>query len=305
MSSNLRLWVPGKSLKPTPAIFCYLKRHQLGFHVSIAGSIHLAVDRALEMGCTTFQIFTRNPRGWRHSPLDREEVSLFVAKRERAGFERVVAHMPYLPNLASPVKPFLKKSRASLTEEVKRCDILGADYLVVHLGSHMGRGSMVGVRNVADACNEALSASTGDSMILLENMAGQKNCIGARFEELDLILGAIKSRERVGICLDTCHAYAAGFDLSSKAGVERTLGLFEDLVGLDEIKVIHLNDSKGKLGSNLDRHEHIGLGYIGEAGFRSFLHYRDIATRTIVMETPVDGKRENLADLQAAKKLIG
>ncbi|MBI3023123.1 MAG: deoxyribonuclease IV [Thaumarchaeota archaeon] len=142
-------------------------------------------------------------------------------------------------------------------------------------------------------------------MILLENMAGQKNCIGARFEELDLILGAIKSRERVGICLDTCHAYAAGFDLSSKAAVERTLGLFEDLVGLDEIKVIHLNDSKGKLGSNLDRHEHIGLGYIGEAGFRSFLHYRDMTMRTIVMETPVDGKRENLADLQAAKKLIG
>jgi deoxyribonuclease-4 len=302
--SKVRLWVPGKSLKPTTAIFCDVQKHQLGFHVSIAGSIDLAVDRALEMGCTTFQIFTRNPRGWKFSALREEEATLFIEKRRRAGFPKVVAHMPYLPNLATPVSTFLKKSRASLKEEVRRCDALEIDYLVVHLGSHMGKGSMVGVRNVVEACNEALSTSGGATAILLENMAGQKNSVGTRFEELAQILGAIKKRERAGVCFDTCHAYAAGFDLSSKGGVEHSMRLFEDLVGLDEIKVIHLNDSKGPLGSNLDRHEHIGLGHIGEKGFRSFFHYGGIASRTIIMETPLDGERENLADLQTAKKLI-
>jgi len=190
----------------------------LGFHVSIAGSIDLAVDRALEAECTAFQMFTRNPRGWKFKPLLEDEVANFLEKRKKGGFERVVVHMPYLPNLASPLRLVAKKSRQSLAEEVRRCGELGVDYMVAHIGSHMGKGSMTGVRMVVEACTEAIDADPkGETMILIENMAGQQNCVGARFEELRMILDGVGKRDRVGVCFDTCHAFAAGFDLSTEA----------------------------------------------------------------------------------------
>jgi len=281
------------------------KKLLLGFHVSISGSIDLAVDRALKADCTAFQMFTRNPRGWRFKPLDGEEVANFVEKRKRAGFERVVVHMPYLPNLASPLKVVARKSRESLADEVGRCGELGVDYMVSHIGSHMGKGSMVGVRMVAEACNEALDANPkSNSMLLLENMAGQKNCVGARFEELRMILDGVGKRDRIGVCLDTCHAFAAGFDLSTKTGVGETLRLFDEVVGLDRLKVVHLNDSKARLGSKLDRHEHIGMGFIGERGFREFLGHEEIQRLPLLMETPQDGRRTDADELTVVRRLI-
>jgi len=275
----------------------------IGFHVSIKDSLSSAFDGATELGCTTFQIFTRNPRGWKFRPLDEEEVSSFLERRRQTSFKFVVAHMPYLPNLATPVKALMRKSRSSLGEEVKRCDSLGIDYLVAHIGSHMGKGTMVGVRNVAEACDEALEESTGKTVLLLENMAGQKNCVGARFEELSLILDLVKKRKRVGVCLDTCHLLAAGFDMTSKEAVERTMSLFDELVGLKEIRVVHLNDSKGPLGGALDRHEHIGLGQIGREGFRAFLHHDSVTDLPLLMETPVDDRRRDAQNLQTVKRL--
>ena len=275
----------------------------IGFHVSIKDSLSSAFDGATELGCTTFQIFTRNPRGWKFRPLDEEEVSSFLERRRQTSFKFVVAHMPYLPNLATPVKALMRKSRSSLGEEVKRCDSLGIDYLVAHIGSHMGKGTMVGVRNVAEACDEALEESTGKTVLLLENMAGQKNCVGARFEELSLILDLVKKRKRVGVCLDTCHLLAAGFDMTSKEAVERTMSLFDELVGLKEIRVVHLNDSKGPLGGALDRHEHIGLGQIGREGFRAFLHHDSVTELPLLMETPVDDRRRDAQNLQTVKRL--
>ena len=275
----------------------------IGFHVSIKDSLSSAFDGATELGCTTFQIFTRNPRGWKFRPLDEEEVSSFLERRRQTSFKFVVAHMPYLPNLATPVKALMRKSRSSLGEEVKRCDSLGIDYLVAHIGSHMGKGTMVGVRNVAEACDEALEESTGKTVLLLENMAGQKNCVGARFEELSLILDLVKKRKRVGVCLDTCHLLAAGFDMTSKEAVERTMSLFDELVGLKEIRVVHLNDSKGPLGGALDRHEHIGLGEIGREGFRAFLHHDSVTDLPLLMETPVDDRRRDAQNLQTVKRL--
>ena len=275
----------------------------IGFHVSIKDSLSSAFDGATELGCTTFQIFTRNPRGWKFRPLDEEEVSSFLERRRQTSFKFVVAHMPYLPNLATPVKALMRKSRSSLGEEVKRCDSLGIDYLVAHIGSHMGKGTMVGVRNVAEACDEALEESTGKTVLLLENMAGQKNCVGARFEELKLILDLVKKRERVGVCLDTCHLVAAGFDMASKEAVEKTMSLFDELVGLKEMKVVHLNDSKGPLAGALDRHEHIGLGQIGREGFRAFLHYDSVTDLPLLMETPVDDRRRDAQNLQTVKRL--
>lgn len=276
----------------------------IGFHVSIAGSLDLSVDRAVEMGCTTFQIFTRNPRGWAFKQLDEGQVELFRSKRTRAGFQRVVGHMPYLANLSASDKEFQKRSRESLKSEVSRCSRLGLDYLVAHIGSHMGKGTMEGVRNVVTACNEALEADSGRTVIAIETMAGQRHSVGSRFEELRLILDGVRESKRIGVCLDTCHIFAAGFDLASKPAVERTMGMFDDVVGRGALKVVHLNDSKGPLGSGLDRHEYVGKGRIGEKGLRAFLHYGDVATLPIIMEVPVDEKAQYEESLRVARRLV-
>lgn len=276
----------------------------LGFHVSISGSIDLAVDRALELDCTTFQIFTRNPRGWAFKPLADEETKLFKEKRKRAGFGKVVAHMPYLPNLATSDPGFQKKSRASLAAEVKRCSVLGIDLLVAHIGSHMGAGTMTGVRNVAAACSQALEADPGDTVLLVETMAGQSKSVGSRFEELRMILDGVKDSKRFGVCMDTCHVFAAGFDISSRSGVERTMGLFDETVGMERLKVVHLNDSLGPLGAHLDRHEHLGMGQIGEEGLGAFLRYGSVAELPIIMEVPIDDRRKDAENLALARLLI-
>lgn len=276
----------------------------VGLHVSISGSLDLAFDRAQELGATTFQIFTRNPNQWKFKPLPDESVALFREKRRKSGFRRIVDHMPYLPNLASPDRSTKKISRYTLAEETKRCDALGVDYLVVHLGSHLGKGTAVGIANIAEAVNEALAGNDGETSVLLENMAGQKNCVGARFEEIRGILDKIKEDARVGVCLDTCHAYAAGFDLGSKEAVDATLELFQELVGFERLKVIHLNDSKGPLGSRLDRHEDIGEGKIGRAGMKAFLHHRGTAERPIIMETPYEDIRTMEKSIELVRTLM-
>ena len=272
----------------------------IGLHISTGKSLDLAFDRAQEIGCTTFQIFTRNPRTWRFKPLEKDQTEAFRDKRKRSGFRLLVDHMPYLPNLASPEKATMKRSRLCLGEEVQRCDALGIDYLVTHVGSHLGRGTMLGVKNVSDAVNHALASSDGETIILLENMAGQKNSVGSRFEELRLILDRVKMRKRVGVCLDSCHAFASGFDLSGPEAVSQSMAVFEDSVGYGCIKVVHLNDSKGALGSNLDRHENIGKGKIGMKGMKAFLHYKGITERPLIMETPY----ENLKGMKQCLSLV-
>ena len=270
---------------------------QIGLHVSAAGSLDLAFDRATEVGATTFQLFTRNPNRWQFSPIPGEVVTAFREKRAKTGLRRVVDHMPYLPNLASSEPVIMKASRSALNEEVKRCDSLGIDYLVIHLGSHRGAGTASGVRNISEAINAALVGTRGESTILLENMAGQKNCVGARFEELGMILGKVKRDGRAGVCLDTCHMYAAGFDLGSDEAVSATMAVFDECVGNDRLKVVHLNDSKGALGSNLDRHEIVGKGKIGAKGMKAILRYKGILERPLIMETP-------FADVAAMKQSL-
>jgi deoxyribonuclease-4 len=276
----------------------------VGLHVSIAGSLESAFDRAAELGANTFQIFTRNPNQWKFKPIPDDVSASFRERRRKSGVHRVVDHMPYLPNLASPDKATMKISRFSLHEEVKRCDALGIDYLVAHLGSHLGRGISVGITNVAEACNEALSKGTGGSMILLENMAGQSHSVGSRFEELRAILDKVKADDRVGVCFDTCHAFASGFDLRDKSTVEHTMGLFEDLIGLNRLKVVHLNDSKGPLGSKLDRHENIGKGKIGRKGIRDFLHHPGVSSRPLIMETPYDDIKTMVQSIKSVRTLL-
>ena len=264
----------------------------------------MAFDRAEELGANTFQVFTRNPNQWKFKPLADETVTAFRERRKKSGFAKVVDHMPYLPNLASPEKPTKKISRYTLTEELKRCDALGIDYLVIHLGSHLGKGSAIGIANIAEACDEAMAGSDGDAMILLENMAGQKNCVGARFEELKAILDRVGRSERVGVCLDSCHTWAAGFDIGSDEAVGNTMRLFDEVVGMGRLKVIHLNDSKGSLGSKLDRHENIGKGKIGKKGIGALLHYPGVSERPLIMETPYEDIRTMKQSIRLVRTLI-
>ena len=276
----------------------------VGLHVSIAGSLESAFDRAAELGVNTFQIFTRNPNQWKFKPIPDDIAASFRERRRQSKIRRLVDHMPYLPNLASPDRASMKMSRFSLDEEVKRCDALGIDYLVVHLGSHLGKGIAVGTSNVAEACNEAILSSKGKTSILLENMAGQSHSVGSRFEELRAILDKVKADDRVGVCFDTCHAFASGFDLRDKSSVEHTMGLFEEVVGFDSLKVVHLNDSKGPLGSKLDRHEDIGKGRIGRKGMKDFLHYRGVGQRPLIMETPYDDIKTMEQSIKLVRTLL-
>ena len=276
----------------------------LGLHVSISGSIDLAFDRAAEVGATTFQIFTRNPNQWKFKPIPKEVAGTFREKRKAGGFRKIVDHMPYLPNLSSSERGIMRLSRQTLDEEVKRCDELGIEYLVTHLGSHLGGGTMLGVRNLSEAINEALAGSDGDTMILLENMAGQKNSVGSRFEDLRLIIDRVKRSERVGVCLDSCHAFAAGFDLTGPEQVKRTMELFDETVGEERLKVLHLNDSKGSLGSGLDRHENIGEGKIGKKGMRALVGHDYISKKVLIMETPYEDVKDMKLSMKSARSLF-
>jgi deoxyribonuclease IV len=275
----------------------------LGAHVSISGAIHMSVDRAVELGCTTFQIFTRNPRGWTYTKLKKAEMDEFRRKFEAAGFRVAMAHMPYLPNIASPKKDIYEKSVRSLVAELERCGALGLELLVVHVGSHLGAGLEKGVEQVANAVNRAVEAVDNQVKVLLENMAGQRNSCGSRFEDIAEILSRVKNADRVGVCLDTCHLLAAGYDIRSEEAVDATISRFDKVVGLNRLWAVHLNDSKGALGSGLDRHEHIGMGNIGENGFKAFINHPAIRDKPMVIETPEDERGNYATDLAKLRKL--
>lgn len=274
-------------------------------HVSISGTIDQAADRAREIGCDTFQMFTRNPRGWKYKKLDHGEVGEFKRKVGSYNLTPVVAHMPYLPNLSSPKKLIYNKSVKSLSGELDRCGTLGIPYLVTHLGSHLGEGSDIGLDKIVAAINRALSENPNDAMLLLENTAGTKNSMGSSFEDIKRILDRVEIRERVGVCFDTAHAYAAGYDLHSPRGVHDTLGKFNSVLGFSRLKVIHLNDSQVGLGSGRDRHEHIGLGYIGEQGFRALFKHEAVRSLPFIMETPIDERGDEKENMRKARELSG
>ncbi len=275
---------------------------RVGFHVSIAGGISNSVNNAKKLGCTAFQIFTRNPRGWAVNPIPRSEVFSFKNRLAASGIERtsVVVHMPYLPNLSGPPGELYQRSVMTLKEEMQRCELLGISYLVIHLGSHMGRGSNMGVDQLISALSTASMHSNSASgvMVLLENNAGYKNNVGGTLEELRLILDRLNSSQRFGLCVDTCHLFASGYDLRTDESVNKVIENIKDTIGLKTVKVIHLNDSKGPLGSNLDRHEHIGLGSIGMEGIAAFINHPDIQALPIIMETPIDTRRGDKQNLE-------
>jgi len=269
---------------------------KIGFHVSIIGRIDEAVDRAVEIGCNTFQLFTRNPRSWKAEELKPDEIRDFIEKVEKYDMQPIFAHMPYLVNLASPRPKIYMLSKMTLKTELERCRILKIPYLVTHLGSHLGSGREKGLKRIIQAINEAYDSTNSEVMLLLENTAGMRNSIGSTFEEIKYIIDNLKHPDLVGVCFDTAHAYAAGYDLRTRRAVEETIHKLDRIIGFERLKLVHLNDSRGGLGSHVDRHEHIGLGNIGENGFRAILKSK-LSRLPLILETPIDERRSDLENL--------
>jgi deoxyribonuclease-4 len=261
------------------------------------------VDRAQERGCGTFQIFSRNPRGWKFKDITAEESSNFVKKLNASGINPPIDHMPYLPNLASPKEAVYKLSIETLIEELRRCEILRIPYLVTHLGSHLGVGMEEGLKRIVIGINKAFSTVENDVMLLLEVTAGTKNSMGGTFEDIKRIINGVEAEKRIGTCFDTCHAFAAGYDLRTEEALDDTVRQFDETLGLEMLKVVHVNDCKGELGSHIDRHEHIGMGHIGEAGFRMILHHDAFKRLPIILETPIDSRRDDYGNIRKVREL--
>jgi deoxyribonuclease-4 len=284
---------------------------KLGFHVSIGGSIDKSIDNALDLGCSAFQIFTRSPRQWKTKDIPVDDTTLFIKKLEDSpiSFDSVVVHMPYLPNLSAPKSEMYTKSVEVLKEELIRCNLLKIPNLVIHLGSHLGKGPKNGIAQLTNACNIALNdfrdsnSKKNNVKILLENSAGQKNSVGSSIEEISEILDGLKDDD-FGLCLDTCHAFGAGYDITNESGVIHLMDLISNKIGINRLRVIHLNDSKGQLGSNLDRHYHLGIGKIGENAFKFLLNSKALRHIPFIMETPIDNVRSNFDNMVFAKNLL-
>ncbi|EPA05792.1 deoxyribonuclease IV [Candidatus Nitrosarchaeum limnium] len=277
---------------------------QIGCHVSISGSIDKAVDNAVERECSAFQIFTRNPRGWNAKDLSENDITNFKTKLKASKIDKFAtcAHMPYLPNLSTPKSDGFEKSVDTLISEMSRCAQLGIPYLITHLGSHLGSGEEAGIKQLVKGLNKA-GQTKNDVMILLENTAGQKNSVGAGFEQLEEIFNQLKPTKKFGICIDTCHAFVSGYDLRTEKSVKDTFAKFDDVIGFENLKILHLNDAKGEIGCNLDRHYHIGLGNIGEKGLSEVVKTANKKKIPIILETPIDDVRDDFENIRKVKEL--
>ena len=275
---------------------------QIGCHVSASGSVDKAVDNAVERNCSAFQIFTRSPRSWHAKELTKEVIDAFKSKLKDSKIDRfaICAHMPYLPNLATPKNDGFEKSVNTLISEVERCAQLGIPYLVTHLGSHLGTGEKAGIKKLVDGLTKA-GQTKNDVMILLENTAGQKNSVGSDFKQLGEIFKQLKPGKKFGVCLDTCHAFVAGYDLRTADKVKETFKEFDKHVGIENLKILHLNDARGEIGCNLDRHYHLGLGGIGEEGITSVVKFANKKKIPIILETPIDDDRDDFENVKIAK----
>lgn len=273
----------------------------IGVHISIAGSIDQAIDRAGDLGCDTIQIFSRNPRGWKTKPLIPEEVKKFKRKREEFGIRPVLVHIPYIINLAAPKDKLWKISINSYIEDIKRTDLLGAEYLITHLGAHTGSGEEEGLKRFCQGLKQVITISKPKTTILLETCAGQGTSLGHKFEHIRYIFDNVKSK-KLGVCLDTCHVYAAGYDIATEEGLKDSVEKFDEIIGLSNLKVIHLNDAKGKLGSHLDRHEHIGKGSLKEAGIKRILTHPKLKNLPFIMETPKEKDSDDIINIKNARR---
>lgn len=274
---------------------------RFGFHLSIAGAVSNAAKEACSKSYGAFQIFTASSRSWVQKPINADDAEAFRDYTMECGSEPY-AHIPYLCNPASSNLPVLKKSRAMLVRNLENCALLGVKGLVIHLGSHLGKGTAYGIETVVESVGEALD-SVGGASILLENTSGYTNSIGSTFSEIAAIINGVGS-PRLGLCLDTCHAFAAGYELRTPEGISSMVSEIEAGIGLDRLGLVHLNDAKFDRGSKRDRHWHIGKGFIGEKGFEALFSNDAFRHGSFVMETPVNAQGGEASNVKALLKIL-
>ena len=261
----------------------------LGAHMSISGGLHLAFERGEEATCSIIQIFTKNATQWKTKPLSEKDRTKFLTSWEKSSITDVMAHDSYLINLASPNENTYEKSMDAFLIEMNRTEALQIPYLIMHPGAHLGEGENFGIKRVAEAFNHLIEKTPGYKMkILIETTAGQGTNIGYRFEHIRDIMALVEDQDRIGTCFDTSHVFAAGYDLRLKVNYEDTIEEFDRIIGLDKLHAFHLNDSKKDLGSRVDRHEHIGDGYLGLEPFSYLLNDERFKSHPMSIETPKD-----------------
>jgi deoxyribonuclease-4 len=273
----------------------------LGVHVSIEGGVSMAIERARELGCDALQCFGANPRGWQGSALTKAEARRFRALREGAGIAVVAVHASYLINISSPSDALFARSIKALEKELSRAALIGADFLVVHLGSSLGKGKDFAIERAGAALDMVASIIEESGVeLLLENTAGAGHTTGASLSDV----GALLKGRPIGFCFDTCHAFAAGYPMKTPADVSLLVDAIKRNVGLKRLKLIHVNDSKGECGSRLDRHEHVGRGQIGLEGFRAFLGHPAVKDVPLILETPKDSSAADKRNLAIVRNMM-
>lgn len=277
---------------------------RLGVHVSIAGHIYESITRAQELDCNAMQIFSRDPRQWRKAQISAEDIEEFRKRRQRSKITPVFVHIPYLINLASPYSVLYRDSIRAYIDDILETELLGADYIVTHMGSHKKSGEQKGLKRFILALNKILERTKKSKVvILLENTSGSGSWLGYKFEHQRQIIDGVEQENRIGICFDTCHGYAAGYDLATAEGLNQTINQLDKIVGLNRLKLIHLNDTKDRLASHRDRHEHIGKGKIGLEGFRHIVNERRLKDIPFILETPKDSEDADKVNLAVVRKL--
>jgi deoxyribonuclease-4 len=274
---------------------------RIGIHVSIAGNIWESLERAKALGCNAMQIFSRNPRSWTAAEFNSGDVERFRKLKERYDIKPAVAHIPYIINLASPDDGLYKKSIIAYVEDISRADQLGLEYLVTHLGSHVGSGLDNGIIRFSGALDQIIRKAKPKTMILLENTAGSGSWIGYDFEHIKRIMDGLSDDKNVGVCLDTAHIFESGYDIKTKKGLEKTLKEFDRLVGTDRIRVVHFNDSLSEIGSNVDRHQHIGEGNIGPEAMKRIINHPKLKKAAFILETPKESEKDDKRNLRLAR----
>jgi deoxyribonuclease-4 len=277
---------------------------RIGVHTSIAGGLPASVERARALGCSTFQIFSHNPRGWALAPRPPEEISAFRRLTAAFHLKPVVIHTSYLINLASADPVLRIKSMEMVVEEMNIADSIGARFVVLHTGSASGEDPTKARKRAAAGLAEVAAAGRWRAGLLLENTAGERGDISSKIGEMAEIIGRVPAGLITGICLDTCHAFAAGYDIASQEGIVALAGDIGKHLGKRSLRLVHLNDSKGPLSSGLDRHEHIGKGRIGIEAFRRFLSHPFFSGLPLILETPKKTEEDDPRNLQVVRELL-
>ena len=280
--------------------------HLLGAHTSISGGVSKAVDLADKLGFSAMQIFTKNNNRWFQKKLDEKEIISFKSKLKKSNIKFAVSHDSYLINLCAINRTILEKSRKAFLDELERCELLGIPHLNFHPGAHLGAGEEDGIKRIAESINIAHEKTKEYSVSsMLETTAGQGTTIGYRFEQLREIIELVEVKDRMTICIDTAHIFAAGYNIKESMSYKKVIREFDEIIGLERLKCFHINDSKKELGSRVDRHEHIGKGFIGLEGFSNIMNDKKLVKIPKILETPKGKEQlEDLENLNVLKSLV-